>query len=164
MLVWCSEHVLLLAWLQSRWIHQQHRCWGCFWVSTKNKQKNPKTIKKKKNTIGPILQKKRHSSTTRGTEKERPELVNAPKPTARRQIWTHNHHANQQQHHISALDANGCTSLHVRGQNTRLFLPEKTNAWASTPARGLRLLLEKYWQCGDKNTSQQKRCILCSRP
>lgn len=85
MLLWRSERVLLLAWLQSRWIHPQHRCWGCFWVSTKKQAKKPQNNKlEKKKHNWPNIAKERHSSTTRGTEKERPELVNAPNPTAHR--------------------------------------------------------------------------------
>lgn len=95
------------------------------------KKTNSNKLEKHRKTW-PNIAKERHSSTTRGTVNERPEFVNAPKPTVhrQRQTWTHSHHGNGQQHHIWAPDAKGCTSLHVRGQKTRLVLPRmmKTRA------------------------------------
>lgn len=97
----------------------------------KKQKKQPNNLEKK-HTLGPILQKKDIPAQPEAPLMKDQSLLmpQTRQFTGQRQIWTDSHHANKQQHHISAPDAKSCTSLHVRGQKTRLFLPKMMNTWA----------------------------------
>lgn len=131
-------------------------------VKKKNKKKKKKKTNPNKNldknqthTLGPRLQKKDIPAEAEAplmTER----MVKAP-PQARAE--TDPDHQPPPPTSSTAFQL----QTHQRGAKTRLFLPQRDKdggGGAKRQTEGLRLLLEKYWQCGDKSHHNEKRRTL----